>query len=149
MRRGLVRIATASALALSLLGTAATMAPAAQATLRRERMLAWVNQARTDHGAHRLVMNDAVVKLARKHNLQMARERSLFHTSDLGYKLRYVDWHTWGENVGAGIDPYGLYKAYMASPDHRANMLDKRFDHVGISFVVRDGIMWSTMVFYG
>ena len=37
----------------------------------------------------------------------------------------------------------------MASPDHRANILDKRFDHVGISFVVRDGIMWSTMIFYG
>jgi uncharacterized protein YkwD len=51
--------------------------------------------------------------------------------------------------VGAGVDPYGLYKAYMASPDHRANILDKRFDHVGISFVVRKGIMWSTMIFYG
>jgi uncharacterized protein YkwD len=37
----------------------------------------------------------------------------------------------------------------MASPDHRANILDKRFDRVGISFVVRKGIMWSTMIFYG
>jgi uncharacterized protein YkwD len=149
MRRGLVRIATACALALSLLATAATMSPAASATLRRERMLAWVNHARAEHGAHKLVMNDAVVKLARKHNLEMVRKRSLFHTTDLGYKLRYVDWHTWGENIGAGVDPYGLYKAYLASPDHRANMLDKGFDHVGISFVVRDGIMWSTMIFYG
>jgi uncharacterized protein YkwD len=112
-------------------------------------MLAWVNHARADHGVKKLVMNEAVVKLARTHDRDMADKRSLFHTSDLGYKLRYVDWHTWGENVGAGVDPYGLYKAYMASPDHRANMLDKRFDHVGISFVVRDGIMWSTMIFYG
>ena len=23
------------------------------------------------------------------------------------------------------------------------------FDRVGISFVLRDGIMWSTMIFYG
>jgi uncharacterized protein YkwD len=127
----------------------ATTAPAAQATLRRERMLSWVNHTRTEHGARKITMNDAVVRLARKHNLEMARKRTLFHTDDLGYKLRYVDWHTWGENVGAGIDPYGLYKAYMASPDHRANILDKRFDHVGISFVVRKGIMWSTMIFYG
>ncbi len=149
MRRGLVRIAAASALALSLLATAATTAPAAQATLRRERMLAWVNHAREEHGARTLTMNHAIVKLAHKHNLEMARKRSLFHTDDLGYKLRYVDWHTWGENIGAGVDPYGLYKAYMASPDHRANMLDRRFDHVGISFVVRHGIMWSTMIFYG
>ena len=149
MRRGLVRIAAASALALSLLATAATTAPAAHATLRRERMLAWVNHARAEHGARKLVMNDAVVKLARKHNLEMARQRSLFHTTDLGYELRYVGWHTWGENIGAGVDPYGLYKAYMASPEHRANMLDKHFDHVGISFVLRDGILWSTMIFYG
>ena len=149
MRRGLVRITTACALALSLLATTATLAPAAQATLRRERMLAWVNHARADHGMRKLVMDDRVVRLARKHNLEMARKRSLFHTSDLGFKLRSVDWRTWGENVGAGVDPYRLYKAYMASPDHRANILGSRFDHVGISFVVRDGIMWSTMIFYG
>ena len=149
MRRGLVRIVAASALALSLLATLATTAPAAQATLRRERMLSWVNHTRTEHGARKLTMIDPVVRLARKHNLEMARKRSLFHTDDLGYKLRYANWHTWGENVGAGVDPYGLYKAYMASPDHRANILDKRFDRVGISFVVRKGIMWSTMIFYG
>jgi len=149
MRRDLVRITTVCALVLSLLATTATMAPAAQATLRRERMLAWVNHARGEHGVRKLEMNEKVVRLARKHNLEMARKRSLFHTSDLGSKLRSVEWHTWGENVGAGVDPYGLYKAYMASPDHRANILDTRFDHVGISFVVRDGIMWSTMIFYG
>jgi uncharacterized protein YkwD len=149
MRRGLVRITTACALVLSLGAMTATMAPAASATLRRERMLAWVNHARAEHGLRKLVMNDAVVKLARKHNLEMARKRSLFHSGDLGYQLRYVDWNTWGENVGAGVDPYGLYKAYMASPDHRANVLGAHFDRVGISFVLRDGIMWSTMIFYG
>jgi hypothetical protein len=31
-------------------------------------------------------MIDPVVRLARKHNLEMARKRSLFHTDDLGYK---------------------------------------------------------------
>ncbi|MEP6758074.1 MAG: CAP domain-containing protein [Actinomycetota bacterium] len=149
MRRGLVRIATACALTLSLATMTATMAPAAGATLRRERMLAWVNHSRTEHGVRKLVMRESIVKVARKHNLEMARKRSLVHSSDLGYKLRYVDWHTWGENIGAGVDPYGLYKAYMASPDHRANMLDRHFDHVGISFVLRGGILWSTMIFYG
>ena len=45
--------------------------------------------------------------------------------------------------------PTGCSRAYMASPDHRANMLDGRFHDVGISFVFRDGVMWSTMIFYG
>ncbi len=149
MRRGLVRIATVLALTASLATAMSTLAPSAHATLRRERMLSWVNQARVSHGLHKLAMKDSVVKIAREHNLSMAKKRSLFHSTDLGYKLRYVDWHTWGENIGAGVDPYGLYKAYMASPDHRANVLGAKYDHVGISFVVRDGIMWSTMIFYG
>jgi uncharacterized protein YkwD len=79
----------------------------------------------------------------------MASKDELFHSSNLSYKLRYVNWSTWGENVGAGADPYGLFKAYMASPDHRANILSKSYDHVGISFSYRDGILWSTMIFYG
>ena len=70
-------------------------------------------------------------------------------TTDLGYKLRYLDWHAWGENVGAGVTPYGLFKAYMASPEHRANMLSTGFRRVGISFVLRRGILWSTLIFYG
>jgi uncharacterized protein YkwD len=79
----------------------------------------------------------------------MARKHKLFHTKDLGSELRRVNWHSWGENVGVGVTPWGLFKAYMASPDHRANILDRGFDHVGINFVVRDGVMWSTMDFYG
>jgi len=149
MRGGLARIATASALVVTLLATATTMAPSASATLRREKMLGWVNHARVDHGVRKLKMDKHVVKLAHDHNVDMATKDKLFHSSNLSYKLRYVNWSTWGENVGAGVDPYGLFKAYMASPDHRANMLNKNFDHVGISFIVRDGIMWSTMIFYG
>ena len=83
------------------------------------------------------------------HNVAMATKQRLFHSSDLGYKLRYYNWHSWGENVGAGVTPYGLFKAYMASPEHRANMLSNGFDRVGISFVERHGILWSTLIFYG
>jgi uncharacterized protein YkwD len=149
MRGRLARFATAGALVVTLLATAAATAPAASATLRREKMLGWVNHARVDHGVHKLKMVSYVVKVAHDHNVDMATKDALFHSTDLGYKLRNVNWTTWGENVGAGVDPYGLFKAYMASPDHRANILNKNFDHVGISFIVRDGIMWSTMIFYG
>ena len=148
MRRGLVRIVTVSALAISLGGVAAAPASGAK-VMRRERMLSWVNHARAEHGLHKLTMVHRIVELARDHNLAMAKRRELFHTSDMGSKLRAVDWHSWGENVGAGVDAYRLYKAYMASPDHRANMLGRGFDHVGISFVERHGILWSTLIFYG
>jgi uncharacterized protein YkwD len=149
MRGGLARIAAASVLAVTLLATAATAAPAASASLRRDKMLGWVNHARVEHGAHKLKMDNDVVNVAHDHNVDMATKDELFHSTNLGYKLRSVSWSTWGENVGAGVDAYGLFKAYMASPDHRANILNKNFDHVGINFVVRDGIMWSTLIFYG
>jgi uncharacterized protein YkwD len=149
MRRGLVRIVTVTALTVGLAAGTVGAATPASAQLRRAKMLGWVNHTRAEHHVHRLRMVRSVVGLARDHNLAMARKQRLFHTSELGNKLRYVDWHSWGENVGAGVTPYGLFKAYMASPEHRANMLSKGFDRVGISFVERRGILWSTLIFYG
>jgi uncharacterized protein YkwD len=149
MRRGLVRIVAVSALTIGLAATTVGAATPASAQLRRTKMLAWVNHSRAEHHVHRLRMIRSVVGLAHDHNVAMAKKDRLFHTSDLGYKLRYLDWHAWGENVGAGATPYGLFKAYMASPEHRANMLSKGFDRVGISFVERRGVLWSTLIFYG
>jgi uncharacterized protein YkwD len=149
MRRGLVRIVAVAALTIGLAATTVGAATPASAQLRRTKMLAWVNHSRAEHHVHRLRMIRSVVGLAHDHNVAMAKKDRLFHTSDLGYKLRYLDWHAWGENVGAGVTPYGLFKAYMASPEHRANMLSTGFRRVGISFVERRGILWSTLIFYG
>jgi uncharacterized protein YkwD len=140
---------TVVALTIGLAATTVGAATPASAQLRRAKMLAWVNQSRAEHHVHRLRMARSVVGLAHDHNMVMAREHRLFHTNDLGSKLRYVRWHSWGENVGAGVTPYGLFKAYMASPEHRANMLSSGFDRVGISFVGRHGVLWSTLIFYG
>jgi uncharacterized protein YkwD len=149
MRGGLARFAAATTLAVTLLVTAATAAPPASAQLRREKMLGWVNHARTEHGVRKLKMDRHCVAIAHDHNVDMATKDQLFHSTNLSYKLRYVNWSTWGENVGVGPDAYSLFKAYMASPDHRANILSRNYDHVGISFIYRDGALWSTMIFYG
>lgn len=38
-----------------------------------------------------------------------------------------------GENLSKGIDtPANIHKALMASPTHRKNILDRRFNHVGV-----------------
>jgi uncharacterized protein YkwD len=149
MRRGLVRIVAVAALTTGLAATTVGASTPANAQLRRAKMLAWVNHSRVEHHVPQLRMVRSVVGLAHAHNVAMAQKDRLFHTSDLGYKLRYVDWHSWGENVGAGVTPYGLFKAYMASPEHRANMLSTGFRRVGINFVQRRGILWSTLIFYG
>jgi uncharacterized protein YkwD len=138
-----------AALTIGLAATTVGAATPASAQFRRAKMLSWVNHSRAEHHVHRLRMVRPVVGLAHDHNLAMARKQRLFHSTDLGYKLRSYSWHSWGENVGAGVTPYGLFKAYMASPEHRANMLSKGFDRVGISFVERHGVLWSTLIFYG
>ena len=149
MRRGLVRIVAVAALTIGLAATTVGAATPASAQFRRAKMLSWVNHSRVEHHVHRLRMVRPVVGLAHDHNVAMAHKQRLFHSTDLGYKLRSYSWHSWGENVGAGVTPYGLFKAYMASPEHRANMLSKGFDRVGISFVERHGVLWSTLIFYG
>jgi uncharacterized protein YkwD len=148
MWRGFGRVAVVGALLASIGAGALSGAPASGTVLRRQKMLHWVNNARSEHGLRPLKMAPYVVDLAHDHNLAMARKHKLFHTKHLGSKLR-VNWSSWGENVGAGTTAWGLFRAYMRSPEHRANILSRGFDHAGINFVVRDGIMWSTMDFYG
>src|SRR3954453_16872766 len=140
MRRGLVRIVAVAALTLGLAAATVGAPTPASAQLRRAKMLSWVNHSRAEHHVHRLRMVRSVVGLAHDHNVAMARKDRLFHSSDLGSKLRYVRWHSWGENVGGGVPPCGLFKAYMASPEHRANMLSTGCARVGISFIERHSL---------
>ncbi len=37
-----------------------------------------------------------------------------------------------GENVGNGFSLMAVYNAFVASPDHHANMVDKTFNHTGV-----------------
>ena len=90
-------------------------------------------------------------QLARRHSVRMARRGELFHTANPGsYYLRGIRWSVWGENVGyTSGDVDGLQRLFMNSPSHRANILNRRFRHVAIGTVRRDGTLWVTVFFYG
>ncbi|HET7481500.1 MAG TPA: CAP domain-containing protein, partial [Actinomycetota bacterium] len=46
-----------------------------------------------------------------------------------------------------GTEVHSLHRAFMESPPHRANVLDKRFRYLGVG-VARDGDMiWVTVLF--
>jgi uncharacterized protein YkwD len=109
---------------------------------RNEHMLRLTNAARLAADAHRLRMSGAANKLAKDHSRKMAAADQLFHTQ----KYRYSNW---AENIGAGTNVYGLFKAFMHSHEHRVNMLNRRYSRVGIGFVKRSGVLWITMVFFG
>ena len=61
-----------------------------------------------------------------------------------------MTWHTWGENVGyTPQDVASLQQAFMDSPPHRANILNRALHPVAIGSVRVDGTLWVTVFFYG
>jgi uncharacterized protein YkwD len=117
--------------------------------LRRVHMLHLMNSKRDNRGIRNLDMNHRLARQAKRHSRKMAADGYIYHTTDLTDELRSVSWSIAGENVGAGWDVDGLFKAFMDSAPHRRNILRTSFKHVGIGMVSRDNTLWVTMVFYG
>jgi uncharacterized protein YkwD len=138
---------------LLVVGLAQT--PAHANTTLEHRMLRLTNESRERHDLPRLRLDNARSDRARKHSVAMARYGDIYHTTDpTDVYLRDVRWSRWGENVGDsgtdnGSDLGPLQKAFMISPEHRANVLDPRFHRVAIGVVMRDGEAWVTLFFYG
>jgi uncharacterized protein YkwD len=151
---------TRSAVALTALVATLTLgisavgsAPAVAATGGpRSNMYRATNQTRTNHSVKKVDIHYRISKLVRRHSVAMARKGSLFHTGDpAGKYLDGINWRTWGENVGVtGGTVGGLERAFMDSPPHRANILNRAFHRVAIgTHRDADGLLWVTVFFYG
>ena len=81
----------------------------------------------------------------------MANNNKLVHTSNpAAAYLKGMSWHCWGENIAvSGGTIADVEKAFMASPEHRANILNSCFKHVAIGATRVDGALWVTVFFYG
>jgi len=113
----------------------------------RAATLCLVNRERAAHGESALHWNNHLVKAAQGHTESMAfgnyfehvgpggetpltrmRRDGYIYSSRLGYEV--------GENIGWGSlwlgTPKAVVAAWMASPGHRANILDRRFRDTGI-----------------
>jgi uncharacterized protein YkwD len=151
-RTGLARIALATMLAAGLTSLAAT--PANAAVTYRTKMYRATNHSRINHEVRRVDISDRVSKLARQHSIAMAAKGGVFHTSSTTVQNKYldgIDWRLWGENVGVTTGTVaGLQAEFMASPLHRANILDTRFRRVAVGAYRDDaGLLWVTIVFWG
>jgi uncharacterized protein YkwD len=152
-RARLHRGATGTFLLAVLLAVGLVQTPAHANTTLEHRMLRLTNEARARRDLPRLHLDNARADRARKHSVAMARDGYLSHTADpTEVYLRDVRWSRWGENVGdtgGGADLRPLQRAFMASPEHRENVLEPSFDRVAIGVVMRDGEAWVTLFFYG
>jgi uncharacterized protein YkwD len=136
-------------LAVFMLVGFAAPKPAHAVSSSEHRMAYLINKARAHYGRAGLQVSDTLSNYARRHSRTMAAKNKLYHNPYLADWLKNLSWRILGENVGVGGTVYSLNNAFMASPSHRANNLDRRFRSVGVGIVVSGGRMWVTVIFRG
>jgi uncharacterized protein YkwD len=105
------------------------------------------NKARASHGLSKVSLDPQLSQSATKHNSSMVSKTLLFHTSNSQFYDWVTNWSMLGENVGEGGGVAVLQKAFMHSPEHRANILERSFKHIGIAVKEKNGVMWVTVQF--
>ena len=129
-----------------------TAAPAAPSTLEMARLdtgvLQQLNDVRALHGLLPLRLNAALDASASAHSPEMGAKGYFEHNSADGtvFWRRIQHWYGstgygyWsvGENLlwsSPDVDPLQSMRLWMASPEHRANILNPRWREIGISAV--------------
>jgi len=115
----------------------------------RGRMLNLINDVRQAHGEHPLQLSLTVSQDAHHHSRLMADRGYLFHTKNVPALLVGRPWTVWGENIAKTKTVISTFRAWMRSPEHRANILTARFTRIGIGIFPKGGWLWSTTDFWG
>ena len=118
--------------------------------LRVERELfASVNQARRAQGLAPLRWDESLATAARRHAEVMAEHRSAQHGFEgepsLSARVKQAGVHfSWlSENVIQGPSPEFIHEQFMKSPPHRANILDRDMDSIGVGVVEQGGQLFA------
>ena len=149
--------ATLAALTLSVASVGAgTHAASAHEAVRAQpsleaSILVALNRLRRAHGLHALTLSKPLSRAAAGHSVQMAEDGYFSHDDVAGapfwkrieavYPSQDERYWSVGENLlwsSPGVDASGAIKLWLASPEHRKNMLAPRWREIGISAVHAD-----------
>lgn len=132
---------------------------AVSATSDEQHALNLINAQRQARGERPLVLDAGLMRLARLHSQNMAREDFFDHIDPNGRdavgrasSLGIRGWRALGENIAYNQnfdDPAAFaVQRWMGSPKHRDNILNSMFTHTGLG-VARsaDGRVYFTQVF--
>jgi uncharacterized protein YkwD len=118
--------------------------------LIRAATLCLINRERIDHGEHPLRPNRRLRRAAQAHTMNMVQDDYFEHIGaggpgggtplarmrSVGYISSSRDGYEVGENIAWGTlwlaTPRAIVASWMASPGHRANILDPRYRETGI-----------------
>ncbi len=113
-----------------------------------------VNHHRSAAGLGSLVVDGRLTAAAQGHSDHMARLKVMTHTGSGsttgGQRITNAGygWTMWAENVAAGQKtPAEVTNAWMNSPGHRANILQRGALHIGVAATEgANGVTYWTMV---
>jgi uncharacterized protein YkwD len=110
-------------------------------TVFETELLRLVNDHRLLMGLSPLIPSTRLGDAARAHCRNMIDRRFFAHLSPEGLTpaerltLADVDWTSVGENIAAGYStPQAVFDAWLASPEHRANMESDAFTYAGVGY---------------
>jgi uncharacterized protein YkwD len=116
------------------------------------RLRVLTNAHRDRIGCRSLRLNAALLAAARRHSALMSAQDDLSHRlageADLvgrATSAGYTSWRILAENLAWGqATPRAVFRDWMHSPGHRANLDNCRLRDVGYGVVIRNGRPWVT-----
>jgi uncharacterized protein YkwD len=140
------------ALAVSPAYVASQEAEIAKLTEAEKQILDLTNAIRKEHRLPALKVNATLVKCARAHSDNMAKQSTLAHSLDdkspfdrlraAGYTYRAA-----GENIATGRSAKGAFDGWMESEGHRKNILSSEFSEIGLGAATTGDPKYYTQVF--
>lgn len=118
-----------------------------------QEILHLLNQERTQRGLQPLQMLPQLVAVARRHSAWMAAQHALSHQfsgePELTARLAPANIHfdESGENVAVNTSAAGAHRGLMGSPPHRENILNARYNVIGIGVMRAGQQIWVTQDF--
>lgn len=127
-------LALVATLVATLVMALPTSASAGTADLEAQ-FVAKINELRASKGLQPLLVDGELTQIGRNWAAQMAQAGEISHNPNLRYEVT-SDWQRLGENVGVGPTVDSLFKAFVDSPGHYANLVHASYNRVGVGVVL-------------
>jgi hypothetical protein len=147
------RLASWVSLLFTLVCAVAAAGQSAPTSIAEQCLFNAANQERQSRGLPALRWDAALYRAAQDHAREMAARETISHQfsgeNELEVRGRYEGAHfsLIAENVAMAPSVTTVHTAWMNSPGHRANLLDRRVDSVGISVLRRGNELYAVQDF--
>jgi uncharacterized protein YkwD len=153
--RRAVALAGAALMGAVLLTSAPQAATAFNASSAASTLFQLMNGARVNNGRHAVQPNGTLTSLAVWRSKDEV-DRDYFDHTIKGTGYQVYHWYdlnglsyVWGgENIGwnngysDGDSPVAIHEGFMASPEHRANILEPSWTHAGVGAYGKDNVLF-------